>query len=439
MSETTSAIPVKILFVDDEKNILLSLKRLMLDENYEVFTASSGEEGLELLRSTEQVGVIVSDQRMPGLTGVDFLEKAREIAPEALRIMLTGYADLNATMDAINKGGAYRYITKPWDDQQLVQTIREATQNYQLLQENRRLNEVVNRQNEELKEWNTGLKERVMGQTVEIRKRMEELHTLNQTLRQNYEMSIQAFSRLIELHDLEVKSHSRNVAELSCRVAKALKLPDHEIETIRVAALLHDIGKIGIPEHVLLKDPDEMESNELELYSSHPVRGQTAIDSIEDLREAGILIRHHHERFDGRGYPDRLQGRDVPLGARIIAVADFIDRAIARQPIPKTFEGSLSGVKEEAGKKFDPELLLVLAGPIRETYSSYLVDTDLIERELMPKDLLEGMLLAKDFYSGTGLLLLGKGAELDAGKIQSIKRYYALDPVMNGVFVLVKR
>ena len=113
MSETTSAIPVRILFVDDEKNILLSLKRLMLDENYEVFTAGSGEEGLELLRGTEQVGLIVSDQRMPGLSGVDFLEKARELAPDALRIMLTGYADLNATMDAINKGGAYRYITKP--------------------------------------------------------------------------------------------------------------------------------------------------------------------------------------------------------------------------------------------------------------------------------------------------------------------------------------
>ncbi len=439
MSETTSAIPVKILFVDDEKNILLSLKRLLLDEEYEVFTADSGEEGLALLRSTGEMGLIVSDQRMPGLSGVDFLEKSREIAPDALRIMLTGYADLNATMDAINRGGAYRYITKPWDDQQLLQTIREATQNYRLLQENRRLTEVVNRQNEELKEWNAGLKERVMGQTVEIRKHMEELHTLNQTLRQNYEKSIQAFSRLIELHDVEVKSHSRNVTELSWRVAKALKLPDHEIETIRVAALLHDIGKIGIPEQVLHKDAEEMEPYELELYCSHSVRGQTAIDSIEDLREAGILIRHHHERYDGRGYPDRLQGSDVPLGARIIAVADFIDRAIARQPSIRNFDGSLSGVRDEAGKKFDPELVPVLAGPVRETYSSYLADTDMVERELMPKDLREGMMLARDFYSGTGLLLLGKGAELDAGRIQSIKRYYTLDPVKSGVYVLVKR
>jgi len=438
MSETTAVIPVRILFVDDEKNILLSLKRLLLDEDYEVFTADSGEEGLELLRSTEQVGLIVSDQRMPGLSGVDFLEKAREIAPDALRIMLTGYADLTATMDAINKGGACRYITKPWDDQQLVQTIREATQNYRLQQENRRLTEVVNRQNEELKEWNTGLKERVMDQTVVIRKRMEELHTLNQTLRQNYEKSIEAFSRLIELHNPEVKSHSRNVADLSCRTAKALKLPAHEIETIRVAALLHDIGKIGIPEHVLLKEADEMQPNELELYRFHPVRGQTAIDSIEDLREVGVLIRHHHERYDGRGYPDRLQGKDVPLGARIIAVADFIDRAIARQSGPKTYDGFLGGVNAEVGKKFDPELVPVLAGPVRETYS-YIADTDMVERELPPKDLREGMLLARDFYSGTGLLLLGKGAELDAGRIQSIKRYYALDPVMNGVYVMVKR
>src|SRR5512143_3889480 len=105
---------VKVLFVDDELNILRSLERLFMDEAFTVTTAGSGEEGLSLLRDDPAFGLIVSDQRMPGMNGVEFLSRAREIAPEALRIVLTGYADLNATMDAINRGGAYRYITKPW-------------------------------------------------------------------------------------------------------------------------------------------------------------------------------------------------------------------------------------------------------------------------------------------------------------------------------------
>ncbi|WP_291316625.1 response regulator [Desulfuromonas sp.] len=113
MSDST----IHVLFVDDEKSILNALQRLLMEEDYEVITANSGEEGLEILREEERIGLIVSDQRMPGLSGAQFLEQAKEMAPEALRIMLTGYADINATIDAINKGGACRYISKPWDDQ----------------------------------------------------------------------------------------------------------------------------------------------------------------------------------------------------------------------------------------------------------------------------------------------------------------------------------
>ena len=133
MHETADTAPVRALFVDDEENILKALQRLLMDEDFEVLTASSAKEGLQLLLQTENVGLIVSDQRMPEITGVQFLEQAKEMVPEALRIMLTGYADLTATMDAINRGGAYRYITKPWNDEELIQTIRDAVQQYRLI------------------------------------------------------------------------------------------------------------------------------------------------------------------------------------------------------------------------------------------------------------------------------------------------------------------
>jgi len=138
MTDVKTETPVKVLFVDDERKILGSLRRLMLDEDVQVFTASSGEDGLEVLRNNPEIGVIVSDQRMPGLSGVSFLKQSRKIAPDAYRIVLSGYADMYAAMDAINQGGAWRYMTKPWNDDDMVGAIRQAAQQYQVESENRK-------------------------------------------------------------------------------------------------------------------------------------------------------------------------------------------------------------------------------------------------------------------------------------------------------------
>jgi len=139
-TEQTENEPVSILLVGDEENILRALQRLLMDEeNIEITTATSGEEGLKLLPSLTNLGLIVSDQRMPGMTGALFLEKARDINPDASRIILTGYADVTAAVDAINKGGAWRYLAKPWNDDELVRVIREGLERYRIVIENRRL------------------------------------------------------------------------------------------------------------------------------------------------------------------------------------------------------------------------------------------------------------------------------------------------------------
>ncbi|MBI5419677.1 MAG: response regulator, partial [Deltaproteobacteria bacterium] len=212
MDERKADAPVKILFVDDEVNILRSIRRLLMEQPWEVLTAASGEEGVKVLESNRDVGLIVSDQRMPGLSGVDFLEKAKEMAPHAMRFMLTGYADIQATVDAINRGGAHRYISKPWSDDELVQVVRDGVHRYGLLAENLRLQGVVKRQNEELTLWNEQLKRRVLERTAEIRRRNEDLQRLNERLKEEFRSSIAAFSGLIELRDEEMRNHSRNVA-----------------------------------------------------------------------------------------------------------------------------------------------------------------------------------------------------------------------------------
>ena len=424
-----------VLFVDDEENILRSLRRLFMDEGFEIYIASGGEQGLEIIRNTPDIALIVSDQRMPGMTGAEFLEKAKITRPETLRILLTGYSDINAVVDAINRGGAYRYLTKPWDDEVLKQNIREAVKVFALTRENQRLGEVIRQQNKKLKNWNAELQEMVQVQTMELTKQNDELKKLNERQRADFKSMISAISSLIELRDKRVRSHSKKVAETSVRFAKKMGMESSEIETVLIAALLHDIGKIGIPDVMLMKDFDGMSQDEVQEYMKHPVRGQAAIDPIADLRPVGVLIRHHHERYDGRGFPDMLAGKAIPIGSRIIAMADFIDHTASTYGGDNLSEVILSKLEDTLGKQFDPQLIKYLRNTVAEVYLADTSIKDTVEKELDVEQLNKGMVLSRDVVSGTGLLLMSKGARLDDKQIKSLQRIFTLDPSRSGVFV----
>lgn len=435
MSDET-ARPI-VLFVDDEENILKALQRLTMDEEFETATAGSGEAGLQKLATLHDVALIVSDQRMPGMNGAEFLQQSRQLAPDAIRMLLTGYSDISAAADAINKGGASRYLNKPWNDDDLLQTLRGAVETWQLGRENRRLQAVVQAQNEELKQWNENLKNRVLQQTTAIRKKADDLNDALIQLKQNYHGMIDAFSSLVEMRGSRSRQHARNVAELAAGAAREYGLMPEEIETVRIAALLHDIGEIGIPERVLTLNPEMMSPDDFALYSQHPVRGQMAIDAIADLRPAGVLIRHHHEHVNGSGFPDGLKGDQIPIGARILAYADQLDRAVAGGG--DTAEQALTRVELGLGIKLDPALQRIFRKIARYAYFTMpeLDPNAVVELELRPDELRDGMLLTRDIISGTGLLLLNKGVALDKAKIESITRYYQLDPPPHGVWALV--
>jgi len=440
-NELKSDTPVDILFVDDEKSVLQSLKRLCMNDDYSVILANSGGEALEILKNNSNIGLIVSDQKMPGMAGSEFLEKAKDMLPDTVRILLTGYADINAVADAINKGGAYRYITKPWNDGEFLQIIEDAIRRYSLIKENKRLGKIIKKQNEELKRWNSQLEYFVQEQTLEIQGKNKELEKLNEDLKINFKNSILAFSSLIELRDKKTANHSKNVVELSVKTARAMNLSVKEIETITAAAILHDIGKIGSRDAIILKEIEEMDKEAKLEYMQHSVRGQAAIDSIEDLRQAGILIRHHHEWFNGSGFPDGLYGRKIPLGARIIAVADFIDNTFRNLNTENAVEVVVEKLKSCLGTRFDPHLYPFIKTQTEEVYGRILLKnkTHMSEFELNVNDIKEGMLLSKDVKSGTGLILLPKGTTLNWKNIQALRRYYQLDPSETGIYVLVKR
>ncbi len=426
----------KILFVDDEENILKSLKRLFIDEKIDVLTANSPLVGLDIIKENE-ISVVISDQKMPEMNGAEFLSRVKEISPDSIRIILTGYADINTAMDAINKGGAYRYITKPWNDTDIILLIKDSIEKYLLIKRNKYLTDLTKKQNEELKKWNTQLEIMVQEQTIDIQNQNKKLQELNEQLKKNFKQSIEVFSGLIEMRDKTISSHSKNVASIAIQNAKAMSLSDNDINNILIAALLHDIGKIGIPDSILAKREEEWNEYERNEYMLHPVRGQVAISMLEGFQEIGLLIRHHHENVDGTGFPDRLKKTAIPLGSRIISMADAVDRIANGNSLTKNnYQKALNEIEFYLDKKYDRQVFQYL----KEIISRKIIETagkDFSrEIEIHPSKLAPGMVLSRDLRSGSGILILAQGVILDQKIITAIQRYYEIDPPKSGIFII---
>ncbi len=287
----------KILVVDDESANLRLLKRV-LSEEYEVIDANSGAQGLALLKEHE-FSLIITDQRMPGITGVQLLEQSLDFRPRAIKILLTGYTDIQALIDAINSGKVYKYVPKPWDADELRITVRRALEAY------------------ELREKNDGL-------LIELRDALARLEEVSMG-------TIRALSDALDAKCDYTSGHSLRVSRFSVGIAKQMNLSAEEQREIELAGILHDIGKIGVPEAILWK-PDRLNANEQSVMSSHPVKSAQIIGELSGLGKVRKYVLHHHEYMDGSGYPDHLVGEAIPLGSRIILVADAYDAMTTDRP-----------------------------------------------------------------------------------------------------------
>lgn len=410
-----------LLFVDDEVNILSSLKRLFRPGGYRIFTAESGAQGLEILQH-EAVDLVVSDMRMPEMNGAQFLEQVNARWPDTIRILLTGHAEIGATIDAINKGHIYRYISKPWEDNDILLAIKQALHQKKLELANRGLEELTRRQNEELKDLNANLEAKVKTRTEEVRQTMGFLEIAHDKLKRDFITSIRVFSNLIEMREGAMAGHSRRVAELSRAIAQKMKVNDADAQDIFLAALLHDVGKIGFPDYLLEKSSANLTSEERLEMVKHPVKGQTALMALEQLKGAAKLIRSHHERYDGQGYPDRLAGLAIPLGARVIMLANEFDAVQLGMLLSKRLKhaDALLFIQEGRGNRYDPAVV--------DAFMSVMASMVHAVRELAlhPEQLRPGMVLSRDLLSRQGDLLLSKDHLLDASLIDQIKSFKQL-------------
>ncbi|NMM38731.1 MAG: response regulator [Glaciimonas sp.] len=406
-----------LLCVDDEPNILSSLRRLFRAKGYRVLVAESGYAGLQVL-ATEAVDLVISDMRMPEMDGAHFLELVRTRWPDTIRILLTGYADVSSIIEAINRGEIYRYITKPWDDNDMLLVVRDALERKVLQNEKLRLEELTQRQNNELKALNANLEEKVHERTAALNQANDALRGANEKLKTSFLISIKVFSNLIEMRGGHLAGHSRRVADLSRKIGMKMGMEGQALQEIFIAGLMIDIGKIGFSDEMLTMPVSVMAGDNLATYRKFPVRGEQLLMPLEDLRGAAKILRAQLERFDGTGFPDALGAEAIPIGARILALSSDYDNFQIGILAQRRFqpEQARVSIMQGSGTRYDPEVVNAFNSVLNKN------EDETVAREIVlaPLKLLPGMVLSKDLISQDGILLLSADHVLGERLIQQI-------------------
>ncbi len=308
-----------ILLVDDEAMILKTLQRLLVRHDWDIVIAESGAQALEIM-AQRSIALLLTDQRMPEMNGLELLREVKASYPDTVRIVLTGYAEMDVVVKSINEGEVYRFLTKPWNNAELLKTVHEALQHYH----------------------------EKMTRYSEITSQLE-LANLE---------TVMALAEAIELKDHYTKGHCSRVRDYALRIAMALNLSDNLRRDLVYASILHDCGKIGVSESILNID-GPLNDEQYREVKRHPVLGFEMTSKIDYLRPASIIIRQHHERWDGTGYPDGIKADEISLGARIVAVADTFDAMTSSRPYRRAldFDVAVQELITNRGSQFDPEIV----------------------------------------------------------------------------------
>jgi putative nucleotidyltransferase with HDIG domain len=335
----------KIIVVDDEPHVLQALKRALNDFPGEVFTAMNAADALQVITSN-QIDIAICDQRMPDLLGIDLLMRIKSVAPNTIRILMSAYSDIDVFVSAINEGHIYYFISKPWDNVELIRIIEKAAAYKQDYDE----------------------KETAYQNSLQNKKQWDFIvRRLQAKLEETSQKAVNGLLKVLEVKERELYEHSQRVAKYAAGIADKLGLSAEQKENIKYGALFHDIGKIAIRDEILYKTGklDEVEYNQMK---RHPEKGAEILRELGDMDVVAEIVAQHHERMDGNGYPQGMKEGQILLEARIIAVADVFDALLSDRVYRKGMEEDAvyEILHKEAGGHFDKTVVDALIGLRRE-------------------------------------------------------------------------
>ncbi len=323
----------RILVVDDEEAIREIVSSMLGSAGYVCTQAGSGIEALDLLNGGQQFELMLSDLMMAELDGLGLLERTKERFPDMPVIMVTAVHDISVALGAL-RNGAYDYLLKPFEREQLLATVRRAVENRRLKLENR--------------QYQSNLESLVAARTEQLRQAMVELE-------RSYDITLEALGDALDLKDAETEGHSKRVTAFTIAIARAMGMQGDRIRIIARGAFLHDIGKMAIPDAILRK-PGALDDEEKAIMREHCYRGYQMLRKIPFLSEASEIVYSHQEAWDGSGYPRGLKGEEIPLGARIFAIADTLDAITSDRPYRRaqSYTAARAEIERWSGRQFDP-------------------------------------------------------------------------------------
>ena len=327
----------RILVVDDEAQVRTMIRSVLERQSLEVEVAASGRQALELLELSH-FDLVLTDIVMQDVNGIALLERIHAGHQNLPVVMVTAVHDIGVAIDSMRRG-AYDYLLKPFENEQLLSTVRRALDHRQMLQESQN--------------YKQSLEQMVRARTEMLRHAMADLE-------HSYDITLEALGDALDLKDSETEGHSKRVTAYTIALARAIGIPPGEIRMIARGAFLHDIGKMAIPDDILRK-PGSLSSNEQNLMREHCTRGYNMLRKIPFLAEAADIVYTHQEHFDGSGYPNGLKGDEIPIGARIFAVADALDAITSDRPYRKalSFDAAREEILRCSGTQFDPAVVEV--------------------------------------------------------------------------------
>jgi putative nucleotidyltransferase with HDIG domain len=325
----------RILIVDDEFNIRSVLARELSDRFTECVPSDSPFEAFHKIRN-EEFSLLISDIMMPGMSGIELLRCVRKHDPEIAVIMITGVADIKTAVDSLRMG-ASDFITKPFDLPTIHRAVQKALERRQLIIENRF--------------YRQELEKNIRDRTAELNEALNEIE-------ESYKITLEALVSALDAREHETHAHSQRVREFALTLARQLGLDGDQLTHVGRGALLHDVGKIGVPDSILLK-PGKLTHQEWVEMKRHPQIGYEILQNIKFLSPAAEIVLCHQERWDGKGYPNSLRAKDIPLGARIFAVVDTLDAMTSNRPYREAlpFEAALAEIRRCSGTQFDSEIV----------------------------------------------------------------------------------